>query len=101
MFFGEARRVSKRAGRAIVSSMHPAMLLRGTQARFTDPSSGEIIQPGSFPHQISDMVMSAVRAGFILQDLTEHAADELLATNYPRAQKYLGWPMLLVMALVA
>jgi hypothetical protein len=27
--------------------MHPAMFLRGSQARFTDPSSGELVQPGN------------------------------------------------------
>jgi len=99
--FAEAKRALKPGGRAVVSSMHPAMLLRGTQARFTDPSSGEIVQPGSFAHQISDLVMSAVRAGFKLLELGEHAADDSLAAKYPRAQKYIGWPMLLVMALEA
>src|SRR5205823_5250712 len=46
-FFAEARRLLKDGGRAVVSAMHPAMFLRGSQARFTDPASGEVIQPGS------------------------------------------------------
>ena len=48
-FFSEARRVLKPSGRAVISAMHPAMFLRGSQARFTDPASGEIVQPGSIP----------------------------------------------------
>ena len=39
-FFAEARRVLREGGRAVVSAMHPAMFLRGSQARFTDPESG-------------------------------------------------------------
>src|SRR5205814_7725353 len=56
-FFAEARRVLKPGGRAIVSNMHPAMFLRGTQARFTDPESGEVVHPGSIDHSIGSMVI--------------------------------------------
>jgi malonyl-CoA O-methyltransferase len=97
--FGEARRVLRRGGRAIVSAMHPAMMLRGSQARFTDPESGEVVQPGSFPHQVGDFVMAAVRARFRLDGIGEHAPDGALAARYPRAQRYVGWPMLVVLEL--
>lgn len=100
-FFGEAHRVLTPEGRAVVSAMHPAMFLRGSQARFTDPESGEIVQPGSVPHQIGDFVMAAVGAGFSLAGLVEHAPDEAFAARYPRAAKYVGWPMLLLLRLVA
>src|SRR5688572_6066755 len=36
-FFKEACRVIRPGGRLLVSAMHPAMFLRGSQARFTDP----------------------------------------------------------------
>src|SRR5262249_51984660 len=100
-FFREARRVLRPGGRAVVSAMHPAMLLRGTQARFTDPASGEVVRPGSLPHQLGEFVMAAVRAGFTLGHIGEHAADAEFAARYPRAQKYLGWPMLVVLGLQA
>jgi malonyl-CoA O-methyltransferase len=100
-FFAEARRVLRPGGRAVVSAMHPAMCLRGTQARFTDPTSGEVVQPGSVPHSVSAFVMAAVRGGFRLVDVAEFAPDAAFAEKYPRASKYVGWPMVVVMALVA
>jgi malonyl-CoA O-methyltransferase len=99
-FFGEVRRVLKPGGQAVVSAMHPAMFLRGTQARFTDPASGEVVQPGSIPHVIGDLVMAVVRAGFRLVEIAETAPDAEFASRYPRAAKYVGWPMLVVFSLV-
>lgn len=99
MFFCESHRVLKPGGRAVVSAMHPAMMLRGAWARFTDPDSGEKVSPGSVAHQVSDFVMAAVRAGFRLDHLGEHAPDEDFAASVPRAAKYVGWPMLVVMGL--
>jgi ubiquinone/menaquinone biosynthesis C-methylase UbiE len=95
--FSEVRRVLRRGGRALLTTMHPAMLLRGTQARFTDPDSGEIVQPGSYPHQISDFVMAALRNNLSLLHLGEHSPDAEFASHYPRGEKYIGWPMLLVL----
>ena len=98
-FFGEARRVLRRGGRAVVSAMHPAMFLRGSQARFTDPASGATVQPGSVPHQIADFVMAALRADLRLDAISEYAPDARFASRYPRAEKYVGWPMLVVLQL--
>jgi ubiquinone/menaquinone biosynthesis C-methylase UbiE len=97
--FAEIRRVVKPEGRVVISAMHPAMFLRGSQARFTDPDSGELVQPGSIAHSISDFVMAAVRSGIQIESITEHAPDAAFAAEFPRAEKYIGWPMLVVMAL--
>ena len=100
-FFHEARRVLKPIGRAVVSAMHPAMFLRGTQARFTDPASGELVQPGSYPHSVGAFVMAAVGARFRLESIDECAPDAAFAARFPRAEKYIGWPMLVVLQLRA
>ena len=59
-FFMEAHRVMRPGGRAVVSAMHPAMFLRDAWARFTDPDSGDVVAPGSLPHQLGDFVMAAL-----------------------------------------
>ena len=99
--FAEARRVLKPGGRAVVSAMHPAMFLKGVAARFTDPSTGEKVQPGSVPHTIGDFVMAGLGAGLTLQAIGEYAPDAAFAARYPRAEKYLDWPMLVVLQLRA
>jgi ubiquinone/menaquinone biosynthesis C-methylase UbiE len=98
-FFAEARRVLIPRGRAVVSAMHPAMFLRDARARFTDPATGEKVQPGSVSHPIGTFVMAAIRAGFRLTDIGEFAPDAAFAVRYPRASKYIGWPMLVVLQL--
>ena len=98
-FFGELARIVRADGAIVVSVMHPAMMLKGTQARFHDPHTGETIYPESAPNQISDYVMGASRAGLAIDEMSEHAVDAALAAAAPRAEKYLGWPMLLAMRL--
>jgi len=100
-FFAEARRMLRPGGRAVFSAMHPAMFLKGTQARFTDPETGEKVQPGSFAHSIGAFVMAAVRAGFRPEAIAERAPDSEFAKRYPRAEEYVGWPMLVVLRLRA
>lgn len=99
-FFSESIRVLKPGGRMVVTNMHPAMSLRGAQARFTDPDSGELVQPGSIVHSLGSITMSALRAGFTLRDIGEYTPDQNLATAFPRAARYVGWPMLVLFDLI-
>lgn len=97
--FSEMHRVCRPAGYVIVSGMHPAMMLRGVQARFRLPGTDRKIWPASYPHEMSDYVMAAARAGFVFNHFSEHVVDEKLAARLERARKYLGWPMLFLMRL--
>ncbi|MCE9618946.1 MAG: class I SAM-dependent methyltransferase [Planctomycetes bacterium] len=98
-FYEELHRVCRDDGFVLVSVMHPAMMLKGVQARFHDPKTGQEVRPQSVPNQISDYVMAASRAGLRLCELSEHSVGEDLAARAPRAEKYLGWPMLFLMKL--
>lgn len=100
-FFREVQRVLAPTGRAVVSAMHPAMFLRKSQARFTDPESGEIIHVGSLDHSMGEIVMAALRAGLALEEFDERAPDADFAAQFPRAEKYVSWPMLVVIRLRA
>lgn len=100
-FFREARRVTRIGGRAVISAMHPAMFLRGSQARFIDPASGEAVQPGSIAHQLGEITMAALTAGFHVDAIREHSPDGQFAQQFPRAEKYIDWPMLVILELRA
>jgi malonyl-CoA O-methyltransferase len=97
--FREMRRVCNGAGVVVVSVMHPAMMLKGVQARFHHPATGKEVRPESQPHQVSDYVMAATRAWLKFDHMSEHTVDEALASRLERAHKYVGWPMLLLMKL--
>ena len=75
------------------------MLLKGVQARFTHPHTGEKIYPKSFPYQISDYLNAAAEAGLRLEKLGEFACDRKDGAISERAQKYEGYPLLLTMKL--
>jgi malonyl-CoA O-methyltransferase len=96
----ELKRVCARDGFAVATIMHPAMMLKGVQARFKDPATGEEIRPESCPHQMSDYVMAAVRAGFTIDHVGESSPTEALAARVPRAARYVGWPLLLAFKLL-
>src|SRR5262245_17552482 len=98
-FFAELRRVCRDSGFVIASVMHPAMELKGVQARFHETQSGLEIRPASFSHQISDYVMGALRSGLRLVELSEYCVDDSLVAQSERAEKHLGWPLLLIMKL--
>ena len=98
-FFGELHRVCRDDGFIVVSVMHPAMMLKGVQARFHDPRTGARVFPESVANQISYYVMGALAASLRIARLSEHSVGEDLVARAPRAEKYLGWPMLFMMVL--
>lgn len=98
-FFAELRRVCHREGFILVSAMHPAMVLRGVQARFFDPVTRQEIRPAGHPYRISDYVAAALQSGLRVSAMVEACVDAALAERMPRARKYLDWPVLLAMRL--
>lgn len=97
--FRELGRICKKDGFLFVSVMHPAMMLHGVHAHFTDPVSGREIQPEGAANEISDYIMAVLRAGLTIEHLSEHPIDEAITVEMPRVRKYLGWPLLLLMKL--
>jgi SAM-dependent methyltransferase len=97
--FREMRRVSRRDGRIVITVMHPALMLRGVQARFVDRETGREVRPESRPNTISDYVLAAGRSGARIVDASEHAMDADTAAHSSRGTKYLGWPMLFCLVL--
>jgi ubiquinone/menaquinone biosynthesis C-methylase UbiE len=95
----ELARICRRGGFIVLTTVHPAMHLRGVRARFTDPATGAKVYPASYEHSISDYAMAATRVGLRFDEIGEHAITAKLASELPRAAQYVGWPLLLAMRL--
>jgi malonyl-CoA O-methyltransferase len=95
-FFSECRRVCRPNGELLFTIMHPAMLLRGVQARYTE-DSGRKVYPHSHAYQTSDYMNAAVASGLRLVEMRELAPADDHAEVSERAMKYHGWPLLLVL----
>jgi malonyl-CoA O-methyltransferase len=93
-FFRELGRLCRPDGSVVVTVMHPAMMLTGTQARFIDPGTGRETRPRSHANLVADYVNAVVASGLAIRAVGERSVAEDLAERVPRAQKYLGWPML-------
>lgn len=98
-FFAELARICRPHGAIVISAMHPAMLLRGVSARFTDPQTGVKTYPHSHRQQIAEYVMAATHAGLVFDHMSEHPVDAELLSRSESATRYAGWPMLLLMRL--
>ena len=99
-FFAQLRTACKPSGRIVATVMHPAMALKGVQARFNDPTTGDKIHVDSATNSIADYVTAILAANLKIDHIAEHAPDEALAARFPRAEPYVGYPMLLAMRLL-
>lgn len=97
----ELARVVRPGGRVAVSVMHPAMFLKGTQARFVDEEQGELVVIDSHRFDTAGLVMASLAAGFVIDVMREDRCTAELAERIPRAAKYVDWPMLLFLGLRA
>lgn len=66
---GELARVCRRSGFIVLTTVHPAMHLRGVRARFTDPATGKKVYPASYEFTISDYVNAATHLDLRIEDL--------------------------------
>jgi ubiquinone/menaquinone biosynthesis C-methylase UbiE len=99
MLFSELKRICARDGFIVMTTVHPAMHLKGVRARFTDPATGSKVYPASYEYSISDFVNAASRCGLRFDEISEHVLTAEHAADNPRALPYVGWPMLLAMRL--
>lgn len=97
--FRDLRRVLKPGGMLIFTVLHPAMNLLGVTARFWDPESGDEVRVAAFEHTYADYLMAVLKTGLVIEEIVERRVDQALAAKTPRAEKYVGWPMVLAMRL--
>lgn len=92
----ELRRVLKPGGRLVFSVYHPAMAAAGAEANFRD--AGIEYHLGALRHAVDDYLNAVVDAGFDAIAYREYRGDQRLADELPSAAKYVGAPVLLLIA---
>ncbi len=91
----EMRRVLRDGGRMVFSAFHPDMAEAGTEANFRVDAVEYRL--GAERHSLEDYRTAVTDAGFTITAFIEYAGDEALAEAIPRARKYIGRNMLLLM----
>jgi ubiquinone/menaquinone biosynthesis C-methylase UbiE len=97
--FKEMGRICRTGGRILVSDLHPAMMLKDSRAQFTDHQSGRDIRPRGFAHSMSEYILAIRDSGLQVKDVAEHSGSAELAKKFPKMQKFVDWPMLVVFSL--
>jgi ubiquinone/menaquinone biosynthesis C-methylase UbiE len=98
-YFAEIRRVARAGADIFITGLHPAMHLFGISARFKHPETKADIMPKSHCHDISTIVNHALAAGLKLVKIEEHYVDQQLIEEAPKAARYEGMPLLLILHL--
>ena len=80
----EAARVLRPKGQFFVCELHPYRQLIGSQAHFTDPRTGEVVQVAAHVHTVSEYVSGGIEAGFLLRALGEWTEEESPPDAPPR-----------------
>lgn len=99
--FAEFSRVLIAGGWLVFSVFHPFLALRGMEANFTEAAGDVEYRLGAADHLVSDYVNALRGAGLHLDMLVEPRVDAALVAEVPKAERYLGQPLLLVMRAVA
>ena len=82
--FFETARVLRPGGQVFFCELHPYRQLLGSQAQFTDPSTGEQVHVTAHVHTVSEYVNGAIEAGLKLRALGEFVEEEAAEQAPPR-----------------
>lgn len=82
--YAEAARVLRPGGQLFLCELHPFRQLRGGQAHFTDPATGETVHVPAFPHSTSEYVNAGLARGLVLRELGEWIELGAAAGSAPR-----------------
>lgn len=82
--FAEAARVLTPGGHFFLCELHPYRQLRGSQAHFIDPSSGNTIAVNAYRHTTSQYVNAAITASLALVELGEWSDEGAVPGATPR-----------------
>ena len=93
-FFAESFAALRRGGRFVFSAFHPDPARGGVEANFEE--KGTEYRLGAEPHTVDDYLNGISDAGFEDLEWREYAPDDRLIEEVPRAAKYAGRPLLLL-----
>jgi ubiquinone/menaquinone biosynthesis C-methylase UbiE len=82
--FFETARVLRPAGQVFYCELHPYRQMLGSQAQFTDQTTGERVCVSAHAHTVSEYVNGAIEAGLQLRALGEWTEDGAAASTPPR-----------------
>jgi SAM-dependent methyltransferase len=93
-FFSEAFSSLRAGGRLIFSAFHPELARAGIEANFE--SGGTEYRLGAARYTVDDYLNHIADAGFRQVVAEEYSGDARLAVEVPRAARYVGRPLLLL-----
>ncbi len=94
-FFRHSREALRPGGRIVFTVYHPARVHAGSEARFRVGDTEYRIQ--AHRHTVDDYLNFLDDARFDVTSHQEHYGDHELARAVPGGERYLGWPMLLIL----
>jgi SAM-dependent methyltransferase len=97
-FFAELFRTLREGGRLVLSAFHPALAAAGIEAKFE--RDGVEYRLGAEAYSVEEYLAQIDGAGFRHIRWREYCADHSLVEEVPRAARYLGKPMLLIIEAV-